>query len=392
MSLRRAETLQDALQRTSGRSSGFDYLRLGLAVLIICLHGGIASYGAGAQDRFLATPQGRPFLLLVPMFFSLSGFLVAGSWERCRTIFAFLGLRVLRIFPALSVQVVLSALVIGPLFTAYSLGAYFGDPLFIRFFWNAVGHTQYALPGVFTHNPDTAVNGQLWTVPYELDCYVILAGLALVGVLRRRGLFLAGLAGVQGLLVVHALFRPHGLTLPLSGQLIGLCFMWGLALYRFRDRVSWSGAWASLALAVSLAGLMIPNGKYFVTLPIAYFTVWLGLLNPPRHWLVRSGDYSYGLYVFGYPVQQALATFPELRIWWLNILLGLPCAFAVAFVSWHLIEKRALAQRGRLMDLEALLIRSSRRLAHWRPGQSRLDRQSHKSGLAAAEAPKAGVS
>lgn len=367
---RRQATYLDRMEETAGRSSGFDYMRALLAIAIICLHTCMTSYGSMTQDQLLQNPLGRPFLLLVPMFFSLSGFLVAGSWERCRTMFAFLGLRVLRIFPALSVQVILSALIIGPLFTTLPLGAYFRDPVFFRFFWNAVGHTQYFLPGVFTHNPDQAVNGQLWTVPWELDCYLILTVLALIGLVRRRLLLVLALGSAQVLLAAHAFLRPHGISLPLSGVLISYCFMWGLALYRFRDKVPWSGKLAALAFAVSYAGLMLPNGKYLITLPVAYFTTWLGLMNPKRDRWLLSGDYSYGLYVFGYPVQQAIASFVELRVWWINLLLALPCTLFCAFLSWHLVEKRAQKLRGRLFAVEDALLRLLRRVRRVRSPSS----------------------
>lgn len=355
-------TLLDQMERSSGRSSGFDYMRVGLACLIICLHSVTTSYGMPAQDALWGSIPGRPLTLLVPMFFALSGFLVAGSWERCRTMVSFLGLRVLRIFPALSVQVVLSALIIGPLVTALPLAAYFHDPLFARFFWNAVGHTQYDLPGVFTRNPVPYVNGQLWTVPYEFDCYLILTALALAGVVKRRWILLLGLSALQLFLAFHAFFRPHGVSVGMSGELIGLCFMWGLGFYRFRDRVPFGG-WLGVAALLLSAGLMIlPNGKYLVPLPVAYGTVCLGLLNPPRDRLILSGDYSYGLYVFGYPIQQLIATQPALRDWRLNLLIALPTAFAVAALSWHFVESRALALRGQLVDFEGGLIKAMRRV------------------------------
>jgi peptidoglycan/LPS O-acetylase OafA/YrhL len=378
-----AATFDDRIQATRGRSSGFDYTRVLLAIAIIVSHGMMTSYGAAKQDLVTAHFWARPIWLMVPMFFSLSGFLVAGSWERCRTMVSFLGLRVLRIFPALTAQVVLSALIIGPILTTYTLHAYFHDPLFVQFLWNAVGHTQYLLPGVFTHNPDQAVNGQLWTVPFELDCYLALTALALVGVVRRRWMLLAGLIGVQALLAVHAVRTTHPPTMSLSGELAALCFMWGLALYRFRDRVPASGRLALLCLVLAYVGLMIPNGKYFITLPIAYFTNYIGLLNPPRDRFLMSGDYSYGLYVFSYPVQQVIASYPQMRIWWLNDLIALPISLAIAFVSWHLLEKRALGLRGRLVNLEGWILALWRRL----PWPKRPTRATMEAPPAAAPSP-----
>src|SRR5262249_6839314 len=122
---------------------------------------------------------------LVPSFFALSGYLVAGSFERCRTIGMFIGLRVLRIFPALSVETILSAFILGPIFTIYSLGDYFSNPLLFSYLGNIVGHVQFELPGVFETNPDPhVVNGQLWTVPYELYCYIVTA---FIGIFGMRG-------------------------------------------------------------------------------------------------------------------------------------------------------------------------------------------------------------
>jgi peptidoglycan/LPS O-acetylase OafA/YrhL len=355
-----ATTFLDRMELTSGRSSGFDYMRVLLAMTIIGVHTVMTSYGAATQVKMLEHPLGRPLLLLVPMFFSLSGFLVAGSWERCRTIFSFLGLRVLRIFPALTLQALISTLIVGPIFTILPLSIYFHDPLLIRFFWNAIGHTEYLLPGVFINNPDLAVNGQLWTVPWELDCYLILSVLAVVGVMKRRLLLVLALAIVQALLTIHAFFMSHGESMSLSGILISVCFMWGLALYRYRDRVPWKAELAAVSFAVSYIGLMLPDGKYLITLPVAYFTTYLGLLNPPRDRWLLSGDYSYGLYVFGYPVQQAVANFPELRVWWINLFIALPGAFVIAWLSWRLVEHPALGLRGRLVDLEDGLVRLMR--------------------------------
>jgi peptidoglycan/LPS O-acetylase OafA/YrhL len=367
MSLRKPSTFLDRMQAANGRSSGFDYMRVLLAAAIIVLHGVMTSYGSARQDELLAQPWGRPLLLLVPMFFALSGFLVAGSWERCRTIVSFLGLRILRIFPALVVQVILSALIVGAIFTTYPLKAYFHDPLFARFFLNAVGDPQYLLPGVFWNNPDKAVNGQLWTVPFEIGCYLILTVMALAGVLKRRWVMLGALALVQAGLAFHAFWRPHGMSLPMGGMLTAVCFMWGLCLYRFRDKVPW-GPWLTwLALGASIGAMMLPNGKYIGPLPVAYFTCSLGLMNPPRNRWLLGGDYSYGLYIFGYPIQQAVASFPELRIWWLNVLIALPCTMAIAVASWWWVESRALALRGRLVDLEDRLVTGLRRFRPLEP-------------------------
>ena len=168
------------LTAANGRPPGFDYMRLGLAASIIILHSVPTTDGTD-HDIFL-TPL-RPYIrAILPMFFALSGFLVAGSLERSKTMFGFLGLRVIRIFPALAVEVILSAFLIGAAVTTLPFASYFRDPLFLRYLLNIFGVVHFYLPGVFENNPNPrVVNGQLWTVPIELLCYVTLTALVLLG-------------------------------------------------------------------------------------------------------------------------------------------------------------------------------------------------------------------
>lgn len=287
-------------------------------------------------------------VFLVPMFFTLSGFLVAGSLERSRTLPGFLALRAFRIAPALAVEVFLSALFLGPLLTAYTYADYFKDPLFYRYFLNLIGEVQYRLPGLFESNPLTIVNGQLWTVPYELLCYIVLSAIALSGVYRARGYLIVVLALFYLGQVLNTVVRPNPEFNGAGGSTAIMCFVAGLVLYRFREKVPYSG-WLCLAAMVCsyLIVLLpvIPNGMRFAALPIAYFTVYLGLLNPHRN-VILGGDYSYGIYLYGFPVQQTVVQlFPAFRTPYWNFLISVPIVVAIAVFSWWLIEKPALGKR-----------------------------------------------
>jgi peptidoglycan/LPS O-acetylase OafA/YrhL len=297
------------------------------------------------------------------MFFSLSGFLVAGSLERTNSLFKFLGLRVFRIMPALSVEVLVSALILGPVFTSLNFADYFGDPLFHHYFLNVVGHIQYLLPGVFEKNPLPLVNGQLWTVPYELVCYVLLAFLAVLGIYRNGRWLLAFIVAFYLFQIGNTIFRPNFSYRGAGGVTTVMMFSAGLLLYRYRERIVWSGWLALLCAVVSLASILIPNGIRFAALPAAYFTIYLGLLNPPRERISLSGDYSYGLYLYGFPIQQAVvAALPNLREWYWNILISLPLATAIAVLSWWIVERPILRSRQVLDRLDDWLkIRLRRR-------------------------------
>src|SRR5262249_49082197 len=104
-------TLGARLALANDRPSGFDYLRLGLAVSIIAWHGVVVCYGYASEANLWLGPIGPLGWFLVPSFFALSGFLVMGSLYR-NDLLSFLALRGLRIFPALAVELLLSAFII----------------------------------------------------------------------------------------------------------------------------------------------------------------------------------------------------------------------------------------------------------------------------------------
>jgi len=344
-------TISDRLDQVNNRPTGFDYMRIGLALSVILAHSFYLNYGPGhAAEREGLIAKLTP--LIVPMFFALSGFLVAGSLERAKSLFVFFGLRVFRILPALTVEVLLSALILGPLLTEFPLSAYFRDSEFWAYFLNILGEIHYHLPGLFIHNPTIAVNGQLWTVPYELACYVLLGALACVNAYKRGWLLIVIFGALQALQIVNTIYRFNPNYNGAGGSTIVLCFAAGLLLYRYREKIVYSAPLALVAFALSVVSIEIPNAIRFAPLPMAYLTVYLGLRNPKLDRIVSSGDYSYGLYLYGYPVQQAVITLlPGMREWYWNILISLPIAAGIAALSWHLIEKPVLARKNILQKI-----------------------------------------
>jgi peptidoglycan/LPS O-acetylase OafA/YrhL len=269
-------TLAEKLVQAAGRPAGFDYMRLILALAVVSFHTVDLTYGQKAGGQVWANAfYGSLGMWIVPAFFALSGFLVAGSLEHCKTIAGFLYLRIIRIFPALIVEITLSALVLGPVMTTLPLNNYFHDPLFRHYFLNCIGYIHYFLPGVFAGNPlPSFVNRQLWTVPFESRCYVILAALGVLGIAHHRGLFAAVVFGVFGAIAFHWKLH-HGLQrMPLPGRALIICFLFGVLAYSFRQIIPHSIILAFMA-AVWLFSL--PNGPRLAPLPVAYVVVSLGL-------------------------------------------------------------------------------------------------------------------
>ena len=354
-------SLGQRLAEMNGRPSGFDYLRISLALAVIAMHSVITSRGAAADFALWVTPL-RPILrAILPMFFALSGFLVAGSLERCRTLFSFLGLRFIRIYPALMVEVLLSAFIIGLSVTTLPSKTYLTSREFYRYLLNVTGDIHYLLPGVFIHNPfPRIVNAQLWTIPYELGCYMTLAALALIGLVKRPYLALVAILGIGSLHLGYRLIKHHNQSLYILGGVPGalliVSFLAGISLYLYRERVIWDRRLFVTACAASVLLLVVPCGEYIAVPLLAYVTVWLGLTNCPRLAVVRGADLSYGVFLYGFVIQQLFTfLFPHLRYWWANILVCIPGALIVAAASWNLVEKPALRLRKPLLKLETML-------------------------------------
>ncbi|MCP1972580.1 acyltransferase family protein [Bradyrhizobium elkanii] len=369
-------SLADQLALSRNRPAGFDYMRIALAASIIGLHSTNVTLGLGRALEIQSTLRIGVAMILA-LFFALSGFLVTASLLRCKSLISFLGLRVLRIGPALAVETTLSAIIIGSVFTELPLAQYVADPKFHAYFLNIVGDIHYELPGVFLHNPlPDLVNAQLWTVPYELWCYVILALLAVLTICFNRVAFLGVMVIAQIGLIGYDIYRWDEVPIQLRPHLLVFCFLAGVGFYLWRDKVPFNRTVCLLALVLCAAGMATGRGDALAPVPAAYVACYLGLMNPPRSWIVSSGDYSYGLYLYGFVIQQCVAAFgPPVQHWYLNLLISLPLAFGVAVASWHLVEKRALRLRAQAESLEAAVLSRISIVGFWRKSPEQAERE-----------------
>ncbi len=342
-------TIFDEMRNAGPTTAGFDYLRIGLALAVLIWHSVIISTGSAALDQSLWSGPFR-FLpaAILPMFFALSGFLVAGSLTRTRT-HQFIALRVLRLVPALAVEVTLSALLLGAAFTTLPLREYLLSPELWRYFGNIVGLVHFTLPGVFQNNPVPGlVNFQLWTIPFELECYAALVILSLANLLRNPRAFIEAIALLSlGATAFALLVSPVSPVDHVPGRVLVLSFLAAVGLHLYRDKIPYSpvlGAGAAFASAVLL---QIPNASYLAPLPVAYLTVWLGLMRPPK---IPFGDLSYGVYLFHFPIEQSIMhLFPRVACWWLLTLMALPPTLACAWLSWTCVEHPILSRKMRAL-------------------------------------------
>jgi peptidoglycan/LPS O-acetylase OafA/YrhL len=332
----------DILRAHQGEGPGFNALRLGLSIMILAAHSGWVA-GADVSNDWTGL-QGILLLSLVPAFFALSGFLVAGSAVRTATVTPFLALRILRIAPALLVEVALSALILGPLITTYPLTDYVRDIRFIEYFGNIVGRVRFELPGVFETNPlPNTVNQNLWTLKPELYCYILLALVIGFGALRRRLLLSALVVSLAGAGTAAALGLGFGAQPGNYHWAVAvLHFLTGFVFYQWRDSLKMH--WLLFLGALAAATLLMAGDRAlgFLVAPfLSYGVIFIGLLPLKLPRSIHRLDISYGIYLYGFPIQQTLiAKFAVLHgSGPLLFAASLPLAIVFALLSWLWIKK-----------------------------------------------------
>lgn len=380
------KTISVRLESTS-HPTGFDYLRILLATAVIFIHSktftlGIQAFNVLGQSQAPAgqlpashPPVYQPIIWVVlPSFFALSGFLVSGSLHRSRTTIGFLLLRALRIFPALCVESLLAMLVLGPLVTSLPLGAYFSDPLFRQYPLNIIGDIHFYLPGVFLGNPvPGVVNAQLWTIPAEMQCYALLAVVLVLQLAHRRlTVPLATAAAFVYLLGTMALghLPQDWTTAPGRVQMetLVLSFTVGVCFFEFKDKVPLRADLFALSAVLSYALLWGGTLQYLATIPIAYATIFIGMSNFPKTFINRTGDYSYGVYLYGLPLQQLVVYLvPGNKNWLLNFGMAYVLSLMFAAFSWHFVESKVMAKKKLVVDAAEAFLRPFSFRLPWGP-------------------------
>ena len=349
----RAPTVAEALARPH---NGFSGLRLALALAVVVSHAFSVTSGSALEEPLARTTGFTLGEHAVNGFFAVSGFLVAMSFDR-RGLVDYLISRTLRILPGLVAATLAVALVLGAAMSTLPLGEYLRDGGVWRFVRGTLTtfKSNASLPGVFSDNPYRSPLGTVWTLKYEVLCYLGVVAAGLIGALRTRWIVPLIAAGFATALLVADATRPDlpkGLETALRLPLI---FALGAGLYTGRDRVRLS----IVPLAVlALACLLGRHGPLYRTLLFVaegYGTIWLGL-SP---WLARAAfdpkaDLSYGIYLYGWPVQQSLhALWPGASALVLLLpALALTCPVAAA--SWYGVERPALRLKTRTLGRRTL--------------------------------------
>ena len=347
--------------------NNFDAIRLMMAVGVIWSH-----------SFALALPQGEtvePISILtnghynagniaVMVFFAISGFLICESRLKSKSLGSFLEKRVRRIYPGYMAASTIGAFIVVPLFSTahdFSLSQIaktVGENLLLQ---------NYVPPStVFARNYSTAVNGSLWSIPFEFWCYLAIAGLGIVGLLREKWAISAIIVCCMAARAAFDILDKKP-GLGIVGQIFGWpylwvfilpCFLMGAFFFLLKHRIP-----RHPLVLISLVGLLLllcrfPVGDKFqrvssqlifpmTSLPTALLVFRLQAALADRiklRYAAAKGDFSYGTYLYAYPIQQMLIS-PFIFPFPLIVLLSMVLSLGAGFLSWHLVEKWFLPRR-----------------------------------------------
>ncbi|GAA4853143.1 acyltransferase [Kitasatospora terrestris] len=358
----------------SSRANSFGLLRLALATAVVVSH--LYPLGYGPLDPLWMRSGQQTDLgkMSVVGFFVLSGFMITGSGRRT-SIGRYSWHRALRILPGLWGSLLISTLVIIPFLYHYAHGSLAGfwnhpqGPLnYLKGTWNTSLSGGWDVSGTIHEgirrgtNHDQSVNGALWSLKYELLCYVMVGLLAAGGVLTRARRFIPLAAFALWILILNDWLNAPGwrgipgdmgtyVAVPLLGGMsvhflvhLGFVFLLGAAVQLYREKVPVHDGLALVAL-LTLAVTMRWGGLFVIGYPaFAYLLFWLAIRLPrPFQTVGRKRDFSYGIYIYGFTVEQALAMLGFVKYGKpVYLATALACTVVLAAFSWYAIESPAM--------------------------------------------------
>jgi peptidoglycan/LPS O-acetylase OafA/YrhL len=354
ITLSKQSTLKDML--LNNRPNNLNFLRIFAAFLVLFGH---------SFTLLLSTPKNifphdpitekiirqLPFFEGLPgiglhIFFFISGLLVTRSFiNHNGNIKDFLKARALRIFPAYIVCIIFLAIFAGPLLSTLSTFDYFKN----SGTWKFIGsHITFRglpnLPNVFLKNPfGPSVNGSLWTIPAELQLYGWVLLLGCLTFLKRRSFFIITFIY---LLLLYCGSGRSNIFLSAEVPRLWIFFFFGILSYLYADKITLSPI-SVLMTAIPLIATWQAGNPWFDVIGAAWFCYTILVFAFLRYFktvdIGKIGDFSYGVYLYSFPVQQTLIHFfKDSMNGWLLVFYACAITLPLAALSWYIVEKPAL--------------------------------------------------
>ena len=360
----------------SHRHNNFDLMRLLFASLVLLSHSTELMIGNREQEPLTQVFHTISFGELgVDCFFILSGFLITASWMRDPHALNFLRKRVFRIYPGYAVAFLVSVYAVGAI-GAGNASSFWHDLHPLSLLRQAAFLQPPATAATFTAWPYPLVNGALWTIQYEFACYLLVLVLGASGLLNRHRVLTLLWAAALLCFAAFRITRMHdprtgaiddgGHILPmirfLPMFLSGACIYHG-QLHQYAPP-KWLLAVTAITLLIGLSGKV--TAEIAVASVGAYLLIWCGHIPLNLNLLRRLPDISYGVYLYGWPLQKLVIASKLVHTPVSVFVLSWGLALLAGFTSWHLIEAPALRVSDRLRARQPALPWRPRLFNAWR--------------------------
>jgi peptidoglycan/LPS O-acetylase OafA/YrhL len=332
-----------------GHDNFFTPLRLIFALLVMVGHAFAINAGNGDSEPYIFLHYTFSYMA-VNMFFIASGLLVTKSMLYRGDVPAFLAARSLRIFPALIAHLLFVVLIVGAFTTTLPLLDYLThkdvllQPLWVLTFFQ----TDMILPGVFEMNGEQYGSAPLWTLRFEVLCYIATFLAFSLGLLRRKWMVLAQFAVPS---MVWIIAQSFGLFENLPGTAenairFGIAYGLGATIYAYRERLNFH--WVAILGFAALAWVLRDTSvvEVLMNLMLATFVIWAAYVKAPKFaWMQRVTDLSYGIYIYHWVViQLIISLLPGTSVLSL-FLISLPAVIGLAWLSWTFVEEPMLRHK-----------------------------------------------
>lgn len=333
--------------RRGRRNHQFDLLRIVFALLVLLAHAPEMTDGNRSREIFARLSHANVTFgdFGVDGFFLLSGFLIVQSWQKKPELLNFMRKRVLRIVPGYLVAALLSTLVIGLLAPGVD---HFFQHLDIHFVKSILVLSSPSSPPVLPGNAYPIVNGSLWTISYEFRCYLMVALFGILGIFRKPKLW-----AVATLILLASWAAPslvghihwNKFLYPVLGdpaqvfRLTAIYFVGG-CFFIYRRSIKFSRGLALAVVGVLIGVRVLDPSRIELALVFSgsYLMFYFGQTSVKwLQWMKNIPDISYGIYLYGWPVEALWIWFHRGSPWTTFLVSSLIC-FVLGWLSWHLVE------------------------------------------------------
>lgn len=324
-------------------NNNLDLIRIIMAFMVIFGHSFALSPKQNLTEPFAYffhfTYSGS---IAVKVFFFISGILVTNSLLSSKSIKSYIISRSLRIYPAFAATIIITGLIIGPLSYAGDISSYYASVGLHNYIVQSLKlNTQFFIDGVFSGNRDGgSVNGSLWTISLEISAYFVVLAAFMMSVFNNR--IIANI--ICGMVIILPLTSIEGLNFitEKTGEayLLPPCFALGVLYAVNKDLIK-------VNLYIPIAFFIIYKTTYSINLSqfsfyagICTSLLYISSLEIAKKVKIQH-DISYGIYLWGFPIQQTICFFykPDTAMLFISSII---LSSIAGYISFVLIERPAI--------------------------------------------------